>query len=134
MPSWLKDWWPLIALTMPLLIAVGGWIIRMGLASRKDMEKGKKDLEDDLATEARIRSEALSRLDEKVSTNLIALDRRLLSVEQEIQHLPTADDIADLKNQVSRVEERGEAMARELQSITRALTRVEDRLMKGTGA
>jgi prefoldin subunit 5 len=124
MPPWLKDWWPLIALSVPLAIAVGGWMIRMGLASRKDLEAG-------LSAEAKARSEALGRLDEKVTAGLTALDRRMLSVENEIQHLPTADDIADLKNQVSRVEERGEAAARELQSITRSLTRVEDHLLKG---
>lgn len=127
MPGWLRDWWPLIVFIVPFAVTIGGWMIRMGLASRKDLDAG-------LAAEAKTRSEALTRLDEKVSINLIALDRRLLSVEQEIQHLPTADDIADLKNQMSRVEERGEATTRELQSITRALTRVEDRLMKGNVA
>lgn len=58
-----------------------------------------------------------------------SVERRLDIVELELRHLPDADDIADIKQQLGRADARLESLDRETQSINRALTRVENHLL-----
>jgi len=119
MPDWLREWWPLIGLVTPL--AVGGvlWAVRTGLASKAD-----------LATESRARAAAIDELEKKFTDELRPIERRVSAVEHEVRHLPTADDLSELRNEVTRVGTLVEGSTRELQSVGRALTRVEDHLLQ----
>lgn len=117
MPEGLKEWWPLIVLLTPLVLGAIVWAIRKGLASK-----------DDLAAEARTRAEAMSELEDKLNQ----LDRRTLSIEADVKHLPTTEDFGAMREQLARVGSAVDNTARELDSINRALNRVEDHLMKRT--
>lgn len=131
MPIWLKDWWPLIVLLVPLTIAAAGWVIRMGLASRRDMEAGLAAVAVTIAAEAKARSEALAKLDEKVSQGLSSVDRRLIQVETDIRHLPTAEDMTELKDSMAEIGAQGRHTAKDVETISKSVTRIEDHLMKG---
>lgn len=123
MPDWLKEWWPAVVLIGPLIFAALSWAVRTGLASRKD-------LNDALAAEAKARTDGIRALEEKVSEDLQALDRRTLTIEHDVRHLPTRHDIEGLKDQLTRAVSLGESNAKELESMNRSLTRVEDHLLK----
>jgi chromosome segregation ATPase len=123
----LMRYWPAIAFLAGLLLAAAGWAIRKGLASR-----------DELQAEATARAAADASLETRITDKLapllaaqIELSNRTLRIETEIRHLPSAEDIADVKEQLGRADARLESLDREMQSITRALTRVENHLLKG---
>lgn len=123
----LMRYWPAVAFGLGLVLAAAGWAIRMGLASREELQ-----------AEIRVRAEAdasvEARITEKLAPLLAAqlqLSDRTLRIETEIRHLPSAEDIADVKEQLGRADARLESLDREMQSITRALTRVENHLLKG---
>lgn len=119
MPVWLKEWWPLIALMVPLTIAVAGWMVRMGLATRQD-----------LAAETVARGAAIDAVEVMLSDRMSGLSNRMLAIEKEVQHLPTADDFAELRNEMTRVGTMVEASKREVESVGKAINRVEDWLIK----
>lgn len=119
MPVWLKEWWPLIALMVPLTIAVAGWMVRMGLATRQD-----------LAAETAARGAAIDAVEVMLSDRMSGLSNRMLAIEKEVQHLPTADDFAELRNEMTRVGTMVEASKREVESVGKAINRVEDWLIK----
>lgn len=123
----LIKYWPVIAFVAGLLLAAGAWAIRKGLASR-----------DELQAETRSRLDAANALENRIADKLTPilaaqaeLANRTLRIETEIRHLPSAEDISELKEQLGRSDARLESLDRELQSITRALTRVENHLLKG---
>lgn len=126
----LLTWWPVLAfLGSVVVIPAAGWAIRMGLASKAE-----------LSTEAKDRAAALVALETRLGARFDGMEReqselsdRTLRIETEISHLPTSDDIAELKAAVGRTDTRFEGMLREMQSITRALTRIEDHLFKDRG-
>lgn len=128
----LLQYWPILAfLASVVVIPAISWAIRAGLASRGELTNG-------LADEAKARALAIGAMEARlgsaiaqVSTAQTALGDRTLRIETEIRHLPTSGDIAELKEQLARTDTHLEAMGREMQSITRALTRVEDHLVKG---
>lgn len=119
MPAMLKEWWPLLIFLFPVLLACVGWAIRKGLASK-----------DDLAAETKARSEKLSELEERVDGRLADLDRRTLRIETEVKHLPTDKDFNELKSQMAKVVASTEGLSRSIESIDRAVTRVEDHMLK----
>ncbi|WP_127088340.1 DUF2730 family protein [Aquabacter cavernae] len=118
MPIWLKEWWVVIALALPMAIGFVGWAVRKGLASK-----------DALDAEVRARGEAIGKVHADMMAEISAVDARLRSIEQEVRHLPTADDFADIRNELTRVVTTVEASQREMVSVGRAITRVEDHLM-----
>lgn len=118
-------YWPVVAFVATLILAAAGWAIRKGLASR-----------DELQAEASARAGAVNAVEAKIAEKLtpilntqLALAERILRIETEIRHLPSAEDIADVKEQLGRADARLESLDREMQSITRALTRVENHLI-----
>jgi len=129
MEQWILSWWHVIISVLGVvLIPSIGWAIRAGLASKSD-----------LAVEARARGDALVALETRLGQRLDGIETeqgeladRTLRIETEIGHLPTSDDIAELKAAVGRTDTRFEGMLREMQSIVHSLARIEDRLMKGT--
>lgn len=131
MEQWILSWWHVIASVLGLIVIPSViWAIRTGLASKSD-----------LAAETQARGDALVALETRLGQRLAGIEDeqaelsdRTLRIETEIGHLPTSDDIAELKAAVGRTDTRFEGMLREMQSIVHSLARIEDRLMKGTGA
>ncbi|CAA0129558.1 Uncharacterised protein [Starkeya nomas] len=119
MPDWLKEWWPVVAIAFPAIVTVLGWAVRTGLASRKDLDAA-------IAKEAAARAAQA----EKMGVELREIDLRTRETAQEIKHLPSRKDIEGLKDQLSHAVALGESTTRELASVSRALTRVEDHLFK----
>ncbi|WP_341990350.1 hypothetical protein [Azorhizobium sp. AG788] len=119
MPGWLKEWWPVIALLVPLVIGWLLWTVRIGLASKAE-----------LSVESVSRGKAIEEVEQRLSEDLSKLNMRMLTIEQEVRHLPTAEDFSELRNEVTRVGTLVVASTRELESVGRALSRVEDHLMK----
>ncbi|WP_238121973.1 MULTISPECIES: DUF2730 family protein [unclassified Xanthobacter] len=99
------------------------WAAKKGLASQ-----------DDVRAEAAARAKDIKRLEDDVGGKIGEIDRRTLRIEADLEHLPTAKDMADLRQEVARIAGSMEGSQRELTSISRALTRVEDRLIKGDAA
>ncbi len=123
MPEWLKEWWPALALAVPMVYGWLLWAAKKGLASQ-----------DDVRAEAAARAKDIKRLEDDVGGKIGEIDRRTLRIEADLEHLPTAKDMADLRQEVARIAGSMEGSQRELTSISRALTRVEDRLIKGDAA
>jgi chromosome segregation ATPase len=108
-----------------LALTIAGWAIRKGLASQ-----------DELRAEVKARTEADASVEARIAEKLTpilaaqtALADRTLRIETEISHLPSARDIAEVMEQLARADARLESLDREMQSITRALTRVENHLL-----
>jgi len=124
----IRENWTIIAFFATVVVLpMIGWAIRMGLASKAD-----------LGAESKGRSEALEALEARMDARFDGIEReqgalsdRTLRIETEISHLPTSDDIAELKAAVGRTDTRFEGMLREMQSITNGLRRIEDHLLKG---
>lgn len=123
MPDWLKEWWPALALVVPMVYGWLLWSAKKGLASQ-----------DDVRAEAAARADAIKKLEGDLGDKIGDIDRRTLRIESDLEHLPTAKDMADLRQEVARIAGSMEGSQRELTSISRALTRVEDRLIKGDSA
>ncbi len=60
-----------------------------------------------------------------------ALDNRVSGIERDMQHLPTAEDVSEMKVQLTRSEVRLESLDRETKSITGSINRIENYLLKG---
>lgn len=121
----LMRYWPVVAFAVGLALTIAGWAIRKGLASQ-----------DELRAEAKARSDADASVEARIVEKLTpilaaqnALADRTLRIETEISHLPSARDIAEVMEQLARTDARLESLDREMQSITRALTRVENHLL-----
>lgn len=119
MPEWLREFWPMVALAAPLTLGAVGWAIRMGLATRQDLTKG------------------LDAADERVSGELQGiresqreLSDRVLKIETDIRHLPSAEDINEIKHSIAKLGGTADATGRELTTLSRAVTRIEDFLLK----
>lgn len=107
MPGWLKEWWPLVALAVPFLVGTVAWAVRMGLASKPELAAAKSDLAAELAR----------------------LEARMVTIELEVRHLPTAEDMAELSRELTRIGAVIEASRREFESVGRAVIRIEDHLI-----
>ncbi|WP_099556262.1 DUF2730 family protein [Hartmannibacter diazotrophicus] len=121
----LREWWPVIAFAATLLLGAGGWAIRMGLASKAD-----------LAAEATTRNEQVGGLERRIAADIKALrdgqhdlSSRTLRIETEIEHLPSADDFAELKAALGSLTGAVDASHRELSGLSRAVNRIEDHLL-----
>lgn len=123
----LITYWPIWSALAGAVLAILGWAIRIGLASKADLAEEAKsraaDL-DDIETRLNVR---LS----EITNSQAELSDRTLRMETEIRHLPSADDIADLKTSTVRTETLIGAMTREFSSISAAVTRIENHFIKG---
>ena len=118
MPDWLKEWWLAIPFIAGLVFGGIGWAVRKRLASK-----------DALDAEVQARGDAIGAVRAAVMAEIAEVDTRLRSIEQEVRHLPTADDFATIRNELTRVGTMVEASKREMESVGRAINRVEDHLM-----
>ena len=76
------------------------------------------------------RGAAIDAVEVMLSDRMSGLSNRMLAIEKEVQHLPTADDFAELRNEMTRVGTMVEASKREVESVGKAINRVEDWLIK----
>ncbi|WP_372400274.1 hypothetical protein ABMY26_32185 [Azospirillum sp. HJ39] len=104
MPDWLKEWWPVIAVSIaigsPLVLAWVGWSVRARFASKDDLAAEAKARNEAIDTERKSRHEREAEMREAA----MAVRGRLDRVETAIEHLPTAEAVATLTLQLTRVE------------------------------
>ena len=129
----LMPYWPVIGLLTPLVLGAAGWAIRMGLAS-------KKDLDDHAKAEEKARQSAIETLAGDIGRRLDEIEasqekaaQRTIVIETEIRHLPSSEDIAGIKLELAGWKAGVAGLEREMQSISRSVTRIESSLMKGVG-
>lgn len=127
----LMPYWPIIGLLTPFVVGAAGWAIRTGLASKKDLAEQAK-------TEADARQTAIAGLAGDIGRRLDEIEmgqeknaQRTLVIETEIRHLPSGEDIAEIKQEIAGWKGVWSGLEREMNSISRALARVEDSLSKG---
>jgi hypothetical protein len=94
-------------------------VITARLVPRKEFEARFKEEQD-----ARVH------LETKILAAVDGLDRRLLHVESELQHLPTSEDMQKLMERLVAVDANGQSTARAVDSIGRSVARIEDYLLK----
>jgi len=131
MPEWLKDWWPVVAvtvsLTSPLLTGWIGWSIRNRFVTRDDHEK---------SIEARQASFgqldiAIGRLRQETNERLTQTETRLALVERDVSHLPTRQDFERVVGAISKVETNLGRVEAGLESLREGVNRITDHLMNG---
>lgn len=118
LPDWIKEIWIILPFGATATGAILGWAVRMGLASKAALDAEIKSREQ---ADIIMRNEMLGEISK--------INSRMQIIEQDVQHLPTADDLANLRNEVTRVGVMVEASKRETESIGRSVTRVEDYLL-----
>lgn len=141
MPLWLKEWWPLVVPAVTLTIGLVGWLLRSlmrpALISRDDLDQR-------LAAESADRTKALAAVETRMTAELgairadsAAMGNRLQKIEVDMQHLPTAGAVAelkallgDLRGDMREVTATVEAQRREHDNVARAMNRIEDILMQ----
>lgn len=141
MPLWLKEWFPLVALGITLTIGLIGWLLRSlmrpALISRDDLDQR-------LAAESASRTAALATVENRLAADFVALRKdhaafgdRLQKIEVDMQHLPTAKAVAELKDMLGEVRSdmreitaTVNAQQREHASVALAMNRIEDILMQ----
>lgn len=123
MQGWLTEARLWAILLLPLAIAAIGWAVRTGLASRREMEAAD-------AAEREARQKAVAEVEVRLSDRLAAVDRRLLQVETDIKHLPTAEDVGELKDRLADVDAQGKWTAGMAEDIKKVVGRIEDYLLK----
>lgn len=122
------DWlayWPIVAFVVgTILLPALIWAIRIGLASKGD-----------LADETKARGKALNDLEgrlmdklDRLAASQGGLSDRTLMIETEIRHLPSAEDIAELKTSAAQTETEVRSMRREFASVGLSLQRIENHL------
>lgn len=65
----------------------------------------------------------------EVDTDLEDHDRRIGAIEVEMRHLPSKDQVSDLKNQLTEMNGKLATFDSELGSVARTVRRIEDHLM-----
>lgn len=82
-----------------------------------------------LTGKAKVNEARLKAVDEKLSDH----DRRILTAESELQHLPTKDDVMELKLTLAELRGTVGRLDESLSGVSRTVRRVEDHLMKEGG-
>lgn len=103
----LKSWAGLLATALSLVALVYSWI----------------------TARSRTNSEELGRQGEKLTEH----DRRIQSVEGELKHIPSKDDISDLRLAVSAMNGQLGRMEEGYSGVSRAVRRIEEYLLKEKG-
>ena len=86
-------YWPIIAFLLTIVIIPSGWaVIRTGLVTRKEYDE-------QMAAEQKARADGHAELDRRFTLALAGVDRRLIQVETDIKHLPTAEDMSEVVDQ-----------------------------------
>lgn len=79
-----------------------------------------------LTSKAKANAEHLKSVDK----SLTDLDRRVQSVEAEQKHMPSKDDVNQLKLDIAEMKGAMQALDGEVKGVSRTIRRVEDYLMK----
>jgi hypothetical protein len=106
MPEWLREWWPVIAFLVPLLLVVIAWAIRKGLVTRDEFET---------------RSAQLVAAIEAEGKNRVELASAVSRIELKLGQLTTRDDVHNLN--VALAEFKGD-----LKALGTGMTSLGDRL------
>lgn len=104
MPGELKDWLGAVAVVISLLTSVYAW----------------------LTSKAKANSEHLKTVDAKMTD----LDRRTQALEAEQKHMPSKDDVNDLKLEIAEMNGTMKALGGEVAGVSRTVRRVEGFLLK----
>jgi len=125
MPEWLREWWPFLALSValgsPLVQAWVGWSVRARFASKDDMAAEAKARNDAIDAERKARHEREGEMRETMTAVRGRLDR----VETAIEHLPTAEAVAALTLQLTRVEGQLAVFEERTNGFTALITRTD---------
>lgn len=66
---------------------------------------------------------------DKHTSKLTEHDRRIQAVEGELKHVPSKEDISELRLEVARMAGKQDASNAELESVARTVRRIEDHLL-----
>ncbi|WP_158595802.1 DUF2730 family protein [Oleomonas cavernae] len=116
--DWVREWWGVIAFGIAGALTVLGWAIRKGLASKEDLEKVEKALLSKLTT---------------TNSEMATLGSRTLLIENELKHLPSSDDISELRAEISGLSGKMSGVAQEQSAQRATLSRIEDHLLANRG-
>lgn len=94
MPDWLRDWWPVVLLGLPMLVAAIGWAVRKGLVTHDTFATALQERDAKIAAESQSRAE---------------LSSAVARIEFRLTQMPSRDDLHGLS--VSLAEFRGDLKA-----------------------
>lgn len=100
----LRNWLGVVAIIISLLTSVYAWLTSKAKANAEHLKTVDKSLTD--------------------------LDRRVQSVEAEQKHMPSKDDVNQLKLDIAEMKGAMQALDGEVKGVSRTIRRVEDYLMK----
>lgn len=113
--TFLKDWLGVAA----LLISVGGafyaWVAASGNKALKAVDDMKR--------------EALAE-DKRVSEHMGALEKRVSAIESELKHLPTKEDLDDLKDRLADLSKEVAVSNKSMEAMQNVIKRVDDFVMR----
>lgn len=66
-----------------------------------------------------------------INTNLVDHDKRLMAVESELRHLPSAEHVNDLKLEISKLAGLVGRLEEQMASVSRTTHRIDDYLREG---
>lgn len=125
-------YWPVIAtLLVFIVLPSGGWIVRKGLASQADLAAAIEAVDERREADRKALEGSFGSALKAISDVQAQLANRTLKIEAELEHIPTSEDFNEIRVEMSRTSSKLDGLDREMQSITRALTRVENHLLKG---
>lgn len=104
MPEWLKDWWPVLALSVsaisPFMTGWIGWSLNRKFATKEDLAVLEDEVEAAIGAERDKRETS----EQAASRQRQEIRERVGQIEADIRHLPSSDDFAKLQVQLTRVE------------------------------
>lgn len=72
---------------------------------------------------------AVNKLREEMTEELGPIKDRLTTIETEIQHMPTSEELAQLEGTVKQIDERTAAQSEQMKSLAAAVNRIETFLL-----
>lgn len=98
-----------------LLLDIAQWLVTLGLAVSVWLRRPGNDA---------LGAVALLKTD--LDTRLQAQSVRLVSIETHLEHLPSIEDLGDLKSLIKQLTERSEGAAETMRNLRKQLDRIED--------
>jgi paraquat-inducible protein B len=127
MPEWLKDWWPAFLAALTLVVAPSlRWAFRKGLATQDDLTAAIKTEQEARQRAVDAAAEAHAKAAAEAQARAAVVEARLIEMEAEIRHLPTADDVAEIKEQLSGIKAQQAATQAMLQGLTRLIENLDN--------
>lgn len=84
-----------------------------------------------LTNRQKVNGEAIEKLREGVGQDINSLDRRLISVEKDLQRIPTHQDIAKVHDRINETNETVKNMQGNLKQISRTVGLIHEHLLNG---